>query len=116
MQTIDIDSSQELTIRTKQARSFQLAFNLNRNLTGKSFRMDVTGGYDTEGPVVSFSPGDGLVVNGMSVELSKTPDLMNIPTGVYAYDLVEITGTVAENIFHGPFIVEPSITTITIPQ
>jgi hypothetical protein len=112
MKLIDVDNSDELTIRTRQARSFALAFNLNRNLAGKTYRMDVAG---NDGPVISFSANDGLVVNGSSVELTKTPDQMNIPTGVYAYDLVEITGNQAENVSHGAFIVVPSVTTITIP-
>lgn len=112
MKFIDVDSSEQLTIHTKQARSFALAFNLNRNISGHTFCMDVVG---STGPVVSFRAGDGLVINGSSVELTRTPDLMNVPTGVYAYDLVEVIGDVAENIYHGPFIVEPSITTITIP-
>lgn len=112
MITINTDEAAELAIQAKVKRSFDITVNLKAATTGKTYKMEVRGtGPD---PVLSFMPGSGLTIDGMAIKLKKTPAQMDIPTGAYNYDLVEITtadGTV-ENVFYGPFIALPSYTIV----
>ncbi len=107
MKYIDVDESAELTIRCKTNRSFNLTVNLTRDLTGKNFKLQAN-----TTPPLTFASNDGLTVQGTSIVLNKTPTEMSLPTGTYQYDLVELSGDNADNIFHGWFIIEPSITTL----
>ena len=107
MKYIDVDEANELTIRCKQNRSFDVLINLNRDLTGKTYKLQV----DSD-PALTFESGNGLTTQGQSVRLVKTPAQMSLPTGCYNYDLVELSGSNADNVFTGWFIVEPSITTL----
>mgnify|MGYP001811235444 CR=1 FL=1 len=105
MRFIDVDDSAKLDIRCKRNRSFDLTINLNKDTTGKTYQLQVDNG-------LTFSVGNGLTINARSITLSKLPALMDVATGVFAYDLVEIDGGKVNNVFYGNFIIEPSVTSL----
>ena len=105
MRFIDVDDSAKLDIRCKRNRSFDLEINLNKDTTGKTYKLQVSNG-------LTFAVTNGLTINARSITLSKLPGAMDLATGVFTYDLVEIDGGKANNVFHGNFILEPSITTL----
>lgn len=109
MKFVDIDDSAELTIRCKADRNFDLTINLNRDLTGKSHKLQVSDGTTT---ILSFAPSDGLQTLSTSVKLSKIATDMAVQTGYFRYDLIEIDGDNVDNIFHGWFAIEPSVTSL----
>lgn len=109
MRTIDVDEAAELTIRCKANRTFDMAVNLNRSTTGKSYKLQVKS-HDTN--LLTFALGEGLTIQPTAVQLYKSPSEMDLPTGCYEYDLVETSGTNAENVFFGWFIIQPAYTTL----
>ena len=114
MKIINVDEAAELTLQCKKNRTFDLTVNLNRDTLDKSYKLQVN---SNDTPLaglslLTFTPGDGLTINPRSLTLLKSPHEMDLPTGCYQYDLVEISGDQAENVFFGWFIVEPSFTTI----
>ncbi|GAB3734994.1 hypothetical protein [Spirosoma lituiforme] len=109
MNVIDVDEAVELTIRCKANRTFDLVVNLNRDTTGKTYKLDVRDSSDAL--LLSFVSGQGMTQQPQAVKLSKSPSEMEQPTGCYRYDLVEIDANQgAENIFFGWFIIQPSHT------
>lgn len=109
MRTIDVDEAAELTIWCKANRTFDMAVNLNRSTSGKSYKLQVK---SNDTLLLSFASGSGLSLQPTAVQLYKSPSEMDLPTGCYGYDLVEISGANAENIFFGWFIIQPAYTTL----
>jgi hypothetical protein len=109
MKTINIDDAAELAIVCKKGRDFDLEVDLKRPLSGESFSMAVM---EDDLEILRFELGNGLSVSGTKVRLQKTHSEMDVSTGCFMYDLVELKDGAANNLLVGAFTIKPSSTAL----
>ncbi|GAB2586468.1 hypothetical protein [Spirosoma areae] len=106
---IEVNKAIERDIHCKANRSFSLNLDVGHSTIGKGYKLEVRGfGAD---PILTFEPGDQDVL-ARSVNLYKSMVDMDVMTGCYSYDLVEIEGNDAVSLFTGSFVIEPGVSTI----
>ncbi|RIV21369.1 hypothetical protein DYU11_18355 [Fibrisoma montanum] len=100
--SINIDEANELTIFCKRLRTFDLQIDVDRPLAG-TYVLTAT----PEAGGTGFTiPVDKV---GQQLRISRSHTDMNMPTGVYDYNLTQEADGRSENIFFGKLIVQPSI-------
>lgn len=106
---IDTDEAVLLDIFCTAGRDFDLTIDLHRSLTGEGFRLEVR---DVAGAVIlTFNQVSGTInLNGTSLVLHQSHGAMNLPAGVYGYDLINELGLRRENVTKGYFTIRPSVT------
>lgn len=106
---IDTDEAVTLHITATAGRTFDLTLDLHRPLDGEGFRLQVR---DWGGALIlSFKQDDGtLNLDGSQVLLAQTHTAMQVPTGVWQYDLVEEADGRFINCTRGNFIIKPGVT------
>lgn len=107
MNTINVDESVELTIRCRQHRTFDLAINLGRDLTGLLYDLGVEGRPELNASTDVNGP---ITIEGTVVHIRLSAGQMDVPTGTYRYELLERneqTNT-KETVLYGWFIIQPA--------
>ena len=109
---LDIEEAQDLQIRCRKSRTFDLDVDTQSDLTGRTLKMQVRD--DSGTLILTFQPSDEtLTVVGTTVRLRQTDTAMNVPCGCFRYDLIaRHTDGFTETLLEGDFLIKPSITNV----